>query len=81
MSNKTEIQRINDRGWATGWHAERLAAEAKSQGKTMAALFSAKAAVSSAFNVPAKAVKIKGGKVHYQFLDGSTDAFLHQKRP
>ncbi len=73
------IDSINERGWANGWHAQRLAEDAKREGKTMANLFRERLVNAVAFNVPAKAIRLKGDRLTYQFNDGSTDVFLHQR--
>jgi hypothetical protein len=46
----------------------------------MAEYFAAEIALASAFNVPAEATAIKGGRVHYRFIDGSVTSFRHVKR-
>jgi hypothetical protein len=73
------IDEINSRGWANGWHAQELENNAKAQGKTMAELFAVQIANSSAWNVPAKAVKVTSAYVYYEFADGSTSKFANQK--
>jgi hypothetical protein len=46
----------------------------------MAALHLERVANVSAFNVPAEATAIKGGKVHYRFIDGSECSHPYVKR-
>jgi hypothetical protein len=77
---KTEVQRINDRGFARGWHATMLQREATQTGRTMAALHSERVANVAAYNVPAEATAIRGGKVHYRFIDGSEASHPYVKR-
>jgi ribonuclease I len=76
----TEVQRINGRGFARGWHATELQRKATAAGQSMAEYFAAEIALASAFNVPAEATVIKGGRVHYRFIDGSVTSFRHVKR-
>jgi hypothetical protein len=75
-----EIDRINARGFARGWHATMLKRESTQTGRTMAALHLERVANVSAFNVPAEATAIKGGKVHYRFIDGSECSHPYVKR-
>ncbi|WP_163066009.1 hypothetical protein, partial [Acinetobacter baumannii] len=70
-SSLTEIQRINGAGLARGWHAEMLQRDANQVGRTMATIHNERVAGAAAFSVPAEAIAIRGGRVHYRFLDGS----------
>lgn len=79
MPNKL-VDEINARGWARGWHAMQLQKEAEQTGRTMAALHLERVANVSAFNVPGEATAIRGGKVHYRFLDGSVCSHPYVKR-
>lgn len=72
---KSTLDKINERGWGNGWHAERLEAQAKAAGKTMAQQFCENIANAAAFNIPAVAIASKGGKVCYKFRDGSMKVF------
>ena len=65
---KSKLQQINDRGHYNGWAAQELHRTAKVQNTTMAKLFTVNA---TAFNVPAKAVKVTSTHIDYVFLDGS----------
>ena len=66
-----ELARINGRGHAGGWHAQRLQERATSEGRTMADLCLDSNRDTAAFNVPAEAVRIHRGRVFYRFADGS----------
>lgn len=79
MPNKL-VDEINARGWARGWHAMQLQKEAAQTGRTMAALHLERVANVSAFNVPAEATKISGGRVYYRFIDGSECSHTYVKR-
>jgi hypothetical protein len=77
---RKEIDRINANGFARGWHATMLQRESKQTGRTMAALHLERVANVSAFNVPAEATAIRGGRVHYRFLDDSVASYPYVKR-
>lgn len=72
---KSTIQKINERGWGNGWHADRLEAQAKASGLTMAQQFGENIKDAAAFNIPATAIASKSGKVCYKFKDGSMKVF------
>lgn len=72
---KSTIDKINERGWGNGWHAQMLQGQAKAAGKTMAEQFHENIKDASGFNIHATAIASKGGKVTYRFLDGSTTIF------
>lgn len=76
----TEVERINSKGFGNGWHAAQLRDRASRAGQTMAEYFSAEVALASAFNVPGTAFKLRAGRIHYRFLDGSEAVFRHQSR-
>ncbi len=73
------IDEINGRGWADGWHAQQLKAQAERNGVTMAAQFLTNTAGASAFNVFGKAIKVTSALITYQFADGSQAAFVNQR--
>lgn len=77
---KSEVQRINDRGLANGWHAQKLLKEAQSKGITMAELHNIKTIYSSASNCPAKCLKVGSNYIHYEFIDGSKLTLAYVKR-
>jgi hypothetical protein len=77
---QTEVERINSSGWARGWHATMLQRESTQTGRTMAALHLERVANVSAFNVPAEATAVRGGLVHYRFMDGSECSHPYVKR-
>ena len=79
MSTAKELARINGRGHAHGWHAQELQKRAAREGHTMAALFAQDVHETSAFNVPAAAVRMWRGRVYYRFADGSEAAYAHQR--
>jgi hypothetical protein len=79
VSTAKELARINGRGHARGWHAQELQKRAAREGHTMAALFADHVRQTTAFNVPAEAVRISRGRVHYRFADGSEAAFAYQR--
>lgn len=70
-----ELARINGRGHANGWHARQLQAVAGRLGRSMAEVFRDSVQDSSAFNVPAEAVRIDRARVFYRFADGSEADF------
>lgn len=72
MARKTVIQKLNERGWARGWHAQELQGRAKRRGMTMAALFLEEIQGMSAYNFLAEAIEVKRGLVLFRCLDGST---------
>ena len=80
MSAAKELARINGRGHAKGWHAHDLQSRATREGRTMADLFSEDLGQTSAFNVPAEAVRIRHGRVFYRFADGSEADFPQRQQ-
>lgn len=75
----TQLESINARGLARGWHAEQLQAKAASMGVTMATAFLASLGNTSAFNVPAEAVKCTPQWITYRFIDGSETRFRNRE--
>lgn len=80
-----EMDRINSRGLANGWHAQQLAAKTKEAQKvlpdaTMADVFRASLVNTVAFSVPAKCTKVSALYTHYVFSDGSTAKFRNRER-
>jgi hypothetical protein len=75
---KTEIERINERGLENGWHAQRLKERAGTRATTMSSLWLDDTKNSVACSVPAKAIELKGSRLTYRFLDGSTVTRTYQ---
>lgn len=68
---------INSKGYANGWHAQMLQAEAARTGVTMAGLFHQK--IGTAYNVPATCTKVDSVWCYYRFADGSTARYPNQE--
>lgn len=71
-TDMNEVDRINDNGFANGWHAQQLLKDSQAKGATMANLWNEKTKGKSAFNVYARCTKVTSNLVHYEFLDKST---------
>lgn len=80
MSAGKEVQRLNANGHANGWYAQQIQSRASRNRETMAAVYERESWKACAKVVPAKCLKISGGRVYYQFLDGSTVTKPHQPR-
>lgn len=73
-----QIQRINARGHANGWHADMLQAQAAREGRTMAEAFVDSVRRTYAFNVPGTATAVlrhanqyRPTMLAYKFADDS----------
>lgn len=76
----SQLESINCRGLANGWHAQQLQQRSHDNGETMSVCYERSIKNSSACSVPAKAIKITNAFITYQFLDGSISNFENQNR-
>lgn len=67
----TQLDSINAKGLYVGWHAEQLRDKAKRMGISMSIKFQADLGTTTAFSVPARAIKVTPQWITYEFLDGS----------